>query len=52
MVNIRQDRYSKEEIPNLEIEKEGDRYPFTIRNKDKTIEIKFFGKSISFKLWF
>ena len=52
MVNIRQDRYTKDEIPNLGIEKDEDRYPFTFRNKGKTIELKFFGKSISFKWWF
>lgn len=51
MVNIKQDRYMKEEIKDIEIEKENNNFP-PIKNKDKTIELKFLGKSISFKWWF
>lgn len=51
-MNIKKDRYTKEEIQKLEIEKEVDIYPFKWYSKDKRVEIRFFGKSISFKWWF
>ena len=45
-------RHRGSEIPELEIKRTEDKYPFKIISKDKTIEIKFFGKSISFTWWF
>ena len=51
-MNIKKNRYTKEEIQKLEIGKEADNYPFKWYSKDKRIEVRFFGKSISFKWWF
>lgn len=42
MINIKQDRYNKEEIKELKFSKK----------EKKKFEFKFFGKSFTLKLWF